>query len=182
MFRRIILLFSSSIFLVISTTTSNAQQSAFGNCDAQLQGNSNQVNITCVIASASSGFPDDSLNSTVEVNLQSSASNLQPGSQHFTLMLRNNTPNQTVTFPISEIHISDDQGNTYDADVLAMHATSLVKAIPPNRSIRVNYVLSEPISENASQVTFTLDGLWTKQTGNKFESPIPLIQWTTNIY
>ncbi|MBW4612720.1 MAG: hypothetical protein KME21_05465 [Desmonostoc vinosum HA7617-LM4] len=119
--------------------------------------------------------------STSNVQLQTTVTGLQRGSNKFTLLLTNSTPDQSVDISTRRLDISDDSDNTYELDSLAMHGTGLSKTVPPQGRIKINYILSSPISNEATSVTFTLNNVWAQPRGSKFSSNLPQIQWTTKL-
>ncbi|MEJ2653205.1 MAG: hypothetical protein P8173_15845 [Gammaproteobacteria bacterium] len=134
------------------------------------------VNIYC---SPTGQFPG--MQPSGKVQLQATVDNLRRGNKSFVLIVENKSSDQTIDVPIHDLSLSDNFGNTYEFDRFAMHGTGLKKTVPPNKKIKIRYVLQSPINPNASSITFTLDGLWTKPADTPFTTPLPLVQWTTNL-
>lgn len=160
-------------------SSSRAQQSVRGNCNVQVVGSGNVVNIICQPRNIPSRSQNQSTNSSPQVKLQAAVSNLQPGNRFFTLYLINKSSSYTIDINPRSLDLSDNFGNTYEIDGMAMSGTGFSKKVPPNSQIKLNYALRNPISKRANSVTFTLEHIWGLLRGSSRKSPLPAIQWTT---
>lgn len=167
-----------------SLTYAQISQNAQGNCIYQ-NGRDNvnsAVTIICNIGLGRIGsLPKGSATLRSKAVLYTKVENLRPGNKSFTLVIENKSPNQTVDIPTQNLSILDNLGNSYELDEWEMFGLDLKKRIPPNRQIRIPYVLSSPIARNASQITFNLNNVWTQPKGNEFKRPLPELQWDIRI-
>jgi hypothetical protein len=173
----------------------NANQSGYGVSQKSVDGNCNNIvvqgQVATIICSpkpntpfGSRSFPQQppSLEGTrSNIQLQATVAGLQRSSNKFTLMLTNNSSNQSVNISTHDLDISDDSGNTYDLDRLAMHGTDLSKTVPPLGRIKINYILSVPISNETTSLNFTLNDVWAQSRENQFPLALPQIQWKINL-
>ena len=118
---------------------------------------------------------------TSNIQLQATIAGLERGSNKFTLLLTNNTADQSVNISTHDLNISDDSGNIYDLDLLAMYGTDLSKTILPLGQIKINYILFAPISNQANLLNFILNDVWVQSTSNQLPLALPEIQWKTNL-
>jgi hypothetical protein len=114
-----------------------------------------------------------------QASITTSVEGLQRGSNRFTLWLTNTSSEQTIELFPTSIALSDNQGNTYQLrSVLDMSTT---ETIPPNGRIKLDYILNRAISESATSITFTLDGIYGRSANSSHEKPLPAVQWTSNL-
>lgn len=113
--------------------------------------------------------------------LQSQVTDPRRRSRGLTLLLKNQTPDQLFDVPVYGLSVSDDVGNIYEFDRLAMHGAGLLKVVPPNTNGRVEYVLQLPIADDARQLNFTLSDVWSRPKTSEFKKPIAPISWTESL-
>lgn len=145
--------------------------------------------VTIICSPSSSGLPSgipgfDTVpelgQADTPVQIQAVVEGLRRAGNTFTLRLENGTSHQSLNIPIN-LDISDDLGNTYELDRLAMHGEGLSKRLPPGRKIKVDYVLQSPIDPNAGEVIFTLDHVWAQTAGSQFKTPLPFIEFSQTL-
>jgi hypothetical protein len=141
--------------------------------------------ILCILPSQSLpsvlNLPSNLLFPSKPVKLEASVRNLQRGSNSFTLLLTNMTPDQSVEISTTSLAISDDQGNTYELDTWIGHKIGLKKVVPPNSRIKLKYTLANPIAQDATSVTFTLDNIWATPTGSQYSDKLAFTSWSTRL-
>jgi hypothetical protein len=123
----------------------------------------------------------NSSSKSVEESVKTSVEGLQRGSNRFTLWLTNTSSDLTVVLFPRSIALSDNLGNTYQLSSPIVSDMNITETIPPNGRIRLNYTLNSLISESATSVTFTLDGIYGRSASSSHEKPLPAVQWTSNL-
>ena len=170
----------------------NQLRNISGNNNAYTEGNCNGNSATgtgamilCILPSQSLpsvlNLPSNLLFPSKPVKLEASVRNLQRGSNSFTLLLTNMTPDQSVEISTTSLAISDDQGNTYELDTWIGHKIGLKKVVPPNSRIKLKYTLANPIAQDATSVTFTLDNIWATPTGSQYSDKLAFTSWSTRL-
>lgn len=171
-----------------NASTGPIQQAGDGNCN-NIQASGESVTIICSPSSSGMSpigfgtvnFPQGNRTASAPVTLQASVEGLERGGDRFTVWLTNATSDQSIDIPTTHLSISDDQGSTYELDPWTAREIGLSKVVPPNSRIQLDYTLTNPIEPTANSVTLTLDHVWAQPSGGQFKTPLPSIQWTTQL-
>lgn len=107
------------------------------------------------------------------------AEELKRGSNHFTVRLINGFSDQMIDFWTNDISLLDDQGNSYKLE--DDYSKNITEIIPPDRSIRLSYKITNTISQAANSLTFTFNRVRGKKLDSPYLKTLPSLQWTSKI-
>lgn len=169
--------------LAVMAAPARAQQSIHGDCNVQLGAGSNNNSVTIIClpglgsgASKSRGAASD----TRSLVLDAAVERLQAGRRSFEVVLRNRSANRRAEIVPGWLSLSDDQGNAYDLDCLAMACVTR-KVIPPGRTIRISVSLNRTIDDAAGEVFFTLSDIWSAARASQHRHPFGAVEWTVPV-
>lgn len=119
---------------------------------------------------------------TAAVQIDAEVIGIERGASQFEIRLHNQSTNHSYDVTLAALSISDDRGNVYDLDGLAMRQDSVVyRTILSGMEVGLDVVLDEPIAGDASTVTFVLDRILANKAGSRFADHPPAITWTVDV-